>query len=297
MEGALDGRIAVITGAGRGLGREHALLFAREGARVLVNDVGSFLDGSVGDPSVAAAVVEEIRSLGGEAIANTESVSDWHGAERMIRAAIESFGDLHILVNNAGFIRDRMFVNLTEAEWDSVIQVHLKGHAAPSRWAATYWREQMKTGRKVAAAIVNTSSHAGLVGQMGQSNYAAAKAGIAALTINQAIELAQYGVRANAISPAARTRLTEATAAMSLTVAPPAQEGEFDTFDPGNISPLVAYLASESCSLTGKILWIKGGEITLMHGWSDGPTVSLGRRWTVAELAVAIPQLQADVRP
>jgi NAD(P)-dependent dehydrogenase (short-subunit alcohol dehydrogenase family) len=289
--GALDGRVAIITGAGRGLGREHALLFARQGARVVVNDIGTALDGAGRDTSVAQRVVDEIRSLGGEAVANTDDVTDWDGARRLVEQAVDEFGDLHALVNNAGFLRDRMFVNMSEDEWDAVIRIHLKGHFAPSRFAAGYWRERSRAGQQPNAAIVNTSSHSGLLGQLGQANYGAAKAGIAGLTVNLAVELVRYGVRVNAISPGARTRMTESNEPMQKMVAPPSDANTFDAWHPGNVSPLVAYLCTRDCPVTGQVFWIKGGEVTRMHGWRDGPGTSVPRRWTIDELAAAVPPL------
>ena len=211
--GALEGRVAIITGAGRGIGREHALMFAGEGAKVVVNDIGWPLNGSGDDRTVAQRVVDEIKEMGGEAVANTDDVSDWEGGHRLVNAAVEAFGDLHILVNNAGIIRDRVLVNMTEEEWDLVMHVDLNGHFVPTRWAASYWREQSKAGRKVAAAVVNTSSTSGLLGNPGQSNYGTAKAGIAAFTVIAAQELSRYGVRVNAIVPAARSRIRLRSAA------------------------------------------------------------------------------------
>src|SRR3954453_22617002 len=245
--GALDGRIAIITGAGRGIGREHALLFAQEGAKVVVNDLGGAMDGTGDDRTPAQQVVDEIAAMGGEAIANTDNVAEWEGGQRLINAAVEAFGDLHILVNNAGILRDRVIVNMTEQEWDSVIQVHLKGHFVPTRWAATYWREQSKAGKDVKASVINTSSTSGLIGNAGQANYGAAKAGLGAFTVIAAQELIRYGVRTNAIAPAARTRLTEATPGLGDIVKAPDEPGRFDIWDPPNISPLVAYLGTENC--------------------------------------------------
>src|SRR5438067_7675915 len=245
--GALDGRVAIITGAGRGIGREHALLFASEGAKVIVNDLGGGMDGSGDDRTPAEQVVDEIKAMGGEAIANADNVADWEGGQRLINSAIEAFGELHVLVNNAGILRDRVLVNMTEEEWDDVIRVHLKGHFIPTRWAAAYWREQSKAGTPVKAAVVNTSSTSGLIGNAGQANYGAAKAGIGAFTIIAAQELIRYGVRSNAIAPAARTRLTEATPGLGDVVQPPKEPDAFDVWDPANISPLVAYLATENC--------------------------------------------------
>src|SRR5438270_5382718 len=250
--GALDGRVAIITGAGRGIGREHALLFAREGAKVVVNDLGGAMDGTGEDRSAAQQVVDEIKAMGGEAVANGDNVADWEGGQRLINAAVEAFGDLHVLVNNAGILRDRVIVNMTEEEWDAVINVHLKGHFVPARWAATYWREQSKAGKEVKASIINTSSTSGLIGNAGQANYGAAKAGIGAFTVICAQELARYGVRSNAIAPAARTRMTEATPGLGDIVKAPEDPGKFDVWNPANISPLVAYLATESCEAQGK---------------------------------------------
>jgi len=209
--GALDGRVAIITGAGRGLGREHALLFAQEGAKVVVNDLGGDMHGEGADRAPAQQVVDEIEKMGGEAVANLDSAADWYGAQRLIRTAIDTFGDLHVLVNNAGILRDRVIVNMTEEEWDAVIQVHLKGHFCPTRHAAAYWREQSKAGKEVKASIVHTSSTSGLLGNPGQANYGAAKSGIATFSYIASLELGRYGVRSNAIAPAARTRLTEQT--------------------------------------------------------------------------------------
>src|SRR5438270_2602540 len=208
--GALDGRVAIITGSGRGIGREHALLFAHEGAKVVINDLGGAIDGSGDDRTPAEQVVDEIKAMGGEAIANADNVADWEGGQRLVQAAIDAFGDLHVLVNNAGILRDRVLVNMTEEEWDAVIHVHLKGHFVPTRHAAAYWREQTKAGKEVKASIINTSSTSGLLGNPGQSNYGAAKSGIASFTQIVAMELGRYCVRADAIAPAARTRMTEA---------------------------------------------------------------------------------------
>src|ERR1700728_3690233 len=235
--GALDGRVAIITGAGRGIGREHALLFATEGAKVVVNDLGGGED-----RSAAEQVVDEITEMGGEAIANAEDVADWEAGKRLVEAAVETFGDLHVLVNNAGILRDRVLANMTEDEWDSVMRVHLKGHFVPTRHAAAYWRERTKAGKEVKGSVINTSSTSGLLGNPGQANYGAAKAGIAAFTVIAAQELSRYGVRVNAIVPAARTRMTENTPGLSDVVKAP-DSGAFDVWNPANVSPLVAYLA------------------------------------------------------
>src|SRR5919106_3120748 len=225
--GALNGRVAIITGAGRGLGREHALLFAEQGAKVVVNDLGGDIHGEGADRAPAQQVVDEIEKMGGEAVANVDSAADWDGAQRLIQTAVDTFGDLHVLVNNAGILRDRVIVNMTEEEWDSVIHVHLKGHFCPTRHAAAYWREQSKAGKEVKASIVHTSSTSGLLGNPGQANYGAAKAGIASFSVITAQELGRYGVRVNCIAPAARTRLTEATPGLSEVIKAPADEARF----------------------------------------------------------------------
>ncbi len=287
--GALDGRVAIITGAGRGIGREHALLFAAEGAKVVVNDLGGAVDGSGDDRSPAEQVVDEIKEMGGEAIANGDNVADWEGGQRLINAAIEAFGDLHVLVNNAGILRDRVLVNMTEEEWDAVIHVHLKGHFVPTRWAAAYWREQSKAGKEVKAAVVNTSSTSGLLGNPGQANYGAAKAGIAAFTIITAQELSRYGVRVNAIAPAARTRMTESTPGLSDIVQAPTDASTFDSWDPANVSPLVAYLSSEECPFTGKTFFVQGGKVQYFQPWTLTKELDKGERWSVRELAEQLP--------
>ena len=283
--GALDGRIAIITGAGRGIGREHALLFASEGANVVVNDLGGAVDGSGDDRSPAQQVVDEITAAGGEAVANADDVCDWEGGKRLVDTAVETFGDLHVLVNNAGILRDRVLVNMSEEEWDSVVHVHLKGHFVPTRHAAAYWREQTKAGQEVKASVVNTSSTSGLLGNPGQSNYGAAKAGIAAFTVIAADELVRYGVRVNAIAPAARTRMTEQTPGLSDIVQAPADAAVFDSWDPANVSPLVAYLATESCPANGRVFFVQGGQVRLFQPWTMTETIDKDDRWTVAELA------------
>jgi NAD(P)-dependent dehydrogenase (short-subunit alcohol dehydrogenase family) len=289
--GALEGRVAIITGAGRGIGREHALLFAQEGAKVVVNDLGGAMDGSGDDRTPAEQVVDEVRAMGGEAIANADNVADWEGGQRLVNAAIEAFGDLHVLVNNAGILRDRVIVNMTEQEWDSVIQVHLKGHFVPTRWAAAYWREQAKAGKEVKASIINTSSTSGLIGNAGQANYGAAKAGLGAFTVIAAQELIRYGVRCNASAPAARTRLTEATPGLGEIVKPPDDAGRFDIWDPANISPLVAYLATADCPANGKVFFVQGGSVKLMQNWTMTTGIEKDDRWTVAELEASMKDL------
>jgi NAD(P)-dependent dehydrogenase (short-subunit alcohol dehydrogenase family) len=289
--GALDGRVAIITGAGRGIGREHALLFAAEGAEVVVNDLGGGLDGSDQVASPAEEVVAEIKAMGGEAVANHDNVADWEGGRRLIQTALDTFGELHVLVNNAGILRDRVLVNLSEDDWDAVIKVHLKGHFVPSRHAATYWRERAKAGDPVKASIINTSSTSGLLGNIGQSNYGAAKAGIAAFTVIIAEELGRYGVRANAIAPAARTRMTESTPGLSDHVVKPSDAAEFDVWDPANISPLVATLAMEDCEATGQTFFVQGGTVRRFQNWTMTDTLEKNDRWSVAELAAQLPTL------
>jgi NAD(P)-dependent dehydrogenase (short-subunit alcohol dehydrogenase family) len=284
--GSLDGRVAIITGAGRGIGREHALLFAAEGAKVVVNDLGGAADGSGSDKTPAQEVVDEIKAMGGEAIVNADNVADWEGGQRMVQSAIDAFGDLHILVNNAGILRDRVLVNMTEEEWDAVISVHLKGHFVPTRHAAAYWRQQVKDGKTVNAAVVNTSSTSGLFSNPGQTNYGAAKSGIATFTEIAAKELSRYGVRVNAIAPAARTRLTLATPGIGEVIAAPAEAGAFDVWDPANISPLVAWLATADCPATGKVFFVQGGRIAVFEPWSMANEINRDERWTVAELDV-----------
>ena len=279
--GSLDGRIAIITGAGRGLGRAHALCLADEGARVVVNDLDA-------DAGAAEQVVDEIRSAGGEAVANHDDVADWDGGQRLVRAAIDTFGGLDVLVNNAGVLRDRALVNMTEDEWDEVSTVHLKGHFVPTRWSATYWREQAKAGSPRSAAVINTSSTSGLLGNPGQTNYGAAKAGIAAFSAICAKELSRYGVRSNCIAPAARTRLTETAPGLSEIVAAPGDGASFDVWDPANVSPLVAYLAAADCPLNGRTLFVQGGTVRLMEGWHFTETIERERRWEIDELREAL---------
>lgn len=290
MAGICEGRVVIVTGSGRGLGRAHALELARQGARVVVNDLGCELDGSGGGSGPAGEVVEEIRGAGGEAIANGDDVADFAGAGRMVGAAIEAFGGLDAVVNNAGFVRDRMFANAAEEEWDAVVRVHLKGHFAVARHAAAHWRDQAKAGQPVDARIINTSSGAGILGSVGQAAYSAAKAGIATLTLVQAAELGRYGVTANALCPAARTRMTEGvfTEMMATPDAPEA----FDAMAPENVSPLVAWLASaQSSHVTGRMFEVEGGKVGIATGWQHGPTVDKGDRWEADELGAVIDDL------
>jgi NAD(P)-dependent dehydrogenase (short-subunit alcohol dehydrogenase family) len=294
VAGICDGRVVIITGAGGGIGREHALAFAREGAKVVVNDIGGARDGSGSDAGPAQQVVDEIKALGGEAVANTDDISSWEGAERIVTQAVETFGTLHVLVNNAGILRDRMMVNMTESEWDAVIKVHLKGTFAPSHHAAAYWRDQSKAGTPVDARIINTSSSSGIYGNVGQSNYGAAKAGIAAFTVITSQELGRYGVTVNAIAPTALTRMTEdlGLAALSKT------ESGFDQFDPSNISPLVVYLGSEkSKDITGRVFGVFGGTVFVNEGWVAGPRVEREAKWEAGELAEVLPDLVREAAP
>jgi NAD(P)-dependent dehydrogenase (short-subunit alcohol dehydrogenase family) len=289
--GALDGRVAIITGAGRGIGREHALLFAAEGAKVVVNDLGGSADGSGGDQTPAEQVVSEIVAMGGEAVANADDISSWEGGQRLVNAAVEAFGDLDILVNNAGILRDRVVVNMTEEEWDAVVKVHLKGHFVPTRWAAAYWREQHKAGVQKPRNLVHTSSTSGLFSNPGQANYGAAKSGIATFSQICAKELARYGVKSNCIAPAARTRLTEATPGLGDLVAAPKEAGAFDVWDPANISPLVAYLASADCAFTGETFFVQGGKVSRVASWAFAESVERDDRWDVAGLTEALAGL------
>ena len=260
------------------MGRGHALFFASEGARVVVNDLGGNPDGSGADVSAAQAVVDEIQALGGVAVANHESVSDWQGAERVVSQAIEVFGDLHAVVNNAGILRDRTIVNMTEAEWDSVIDVHLKGTFCMTHFAAAYWRDQAKSGIEIDRSVVNTSSTSGLFGSAGQGNYGAAKSGIASFSQIASDELSRYHVRVNCIAPTARTRLTESIAMMA------APEEGFDAMDPENVSPFIAYLSSESCRINGKVFHVVGSRVNLFKPWEIVTSITTGGRWTMEEL-------------
>ncbi len=284
--GSLDGRVAIITGAGRGIGREHALLFAREGASVLVNDLGGANDGTGADAGPAQQVVEEITVAGGKAVANTDNVATWDGAAALVNQAVGEFGRLDVLVNNAGILRDAFIAGMDESQWDSVIAVHLKGHAATLHHAAAYWKAQSKAGEPVNGAVINTASASGtFMPNAGQANYGAAKAGIAALTLVAAGELERYGVRVNAIAPIARTRLTLATPGMGALFAAEVPEGEFDAFSPANISPLVAYLASEKCPLNGMVYAVQGGGISELAGWHDVATIESDGPWTIDDLS------------
>ncbi|BCN46774.1 SDR family NAD(P)-dependent oxidoreductase [Rhodococcus hoagii] len=280
----LKDRVIVVTGAGRGIGREHALLAAAEGARVVVNDTGAGPDGKGADPSLAHQVTDEITTAGGAAVANTADVTTVEGAQSLLDTALGSFGEVHGLVNNAGVLRDRMFVNMSEDEWDDVITGQLRATFAPCRVFGAHWRDRSKAGDDVKASIVNVSSTSGLLGAVGQSNYGAAKAGIASLTVILAQELDRYGVRANAITPVARTRMTENVPGIKDMVAKPADPNEFDVYHPGNVSPVVAYLLTEQCPANGSVFYAKGGEIRQFLGWQYGKVLDKGARWTVDEL-------------
>ena len=282
--GALDGRVVVITGAAGGLGREYAALFAAEGARLVLNDIGAARDGSGNDPQVVQALVGEITATGADAVGNAEDITTMAGAERVLEQALDAYGEVHALVNSGGMLRDRMFVNMHEDEWDAIIRGHLRAHFCPSRVLASHWRDRSKAGDPARASIVNTTSNAGLFAQPGQSNYAAAKAGIAGLTITLAEELARYAVRVNAISPAARTRMTTEVPGMAEMVAAPASDDEFDVYHPGNVAPVVAWLSTEHCPMTGGVLYAQGGEVRVVEGWHYTTELAKERRWTIAEL-------------
>ena len=294
MAGICEGRVVIVTGAGRGIGRGHALEFARQGAKVVVNDLGAEVDGTGSSTGPAGEVVEEIRGMGGEAVANGDDVSDWEGAQRIINSAVEAFGGLDVLVNNAGILRDRMLTNMTVEEWDAVIKVHLRGTFAPTRWAAAYWRERSKAGEANDARVINTSSSSGIYGNVGQTNYGAAKAGIASFTIIAAMELARYGVTVNAIAPGALTRMTEGLIPGR---AQPKPE-EFDSRHPDNVAPLVVWLGStESKDISGRVFNVAGGHLSVAEGWKAGPSADKGDRWDPAELGRVVPDLVTRAAP
>ncbi|MBF6387537.1 SDR family oxidoreductase [Nocardia farcinica] len=292
--GTLDGKVAVITGAGRGIGREHTLLFAREGAAVVVNDYGGSNSGEGHDAGPAQQVVDEIVAAGGRAVADTGNVADWSDAKALVDRAVAEFGRLDVVVNNAGILRDGFLAGMTEAQWDAVLDVHLKGHFAVLRHAAAHWKDRSKAGDQPDAAVINTASASGTtVPNAGQANYGAAKAAIAALTLVAAEELGRYGVRVNAIAPIARTRLTLATPGMGAMMAAEAEsaenEGGFDAFSPANISPLVAYLAGDACRLTGKVFAVQGGAISELAGWHDVKTIETDGPWLIDDIAARLP--------
>ena len=295
--GVLDGRVAVVTGAGRGLGREHALLLAAEGAHVVVNDLGGAPVGGGSDDTPAQLVVEEIRAAGGTAVADGHDVADWDDARRLVESTVQRLGSLDVLVNNAGILRDGFLVGMDEGDWDAVVKVHLKGHFAPLHFAAKHWRDEVKAGHAVNASVINTSSAAGLFGNPGQLNYGAAKAGIATMTLIAAAELARYGVRVNAIAPVARTRLTETVPVIGDMLKRPQEPGVFDVFDPANVAPLVVYLASPLCELTGQVYAVHGGKIGRFGSWAVERTFEVDRRPTIDELAEAVPALGERTPP
>jgi NAD(P)-dependent dehydrogenase (short-subunit alcohol dehydrogenase family) len=288
--GICDGRVVIVTGSGRGIGREHALSYAAEGAKVVVNDLGGDMHGDGGSLSPAMEVVEEIKAMGGDAVADGENVADFAGAGRMVQRAVDTFGRLDTLVNNAGILRDRMLVNMEESEWDAVIAVHLKGTFGPTRHAAAYWRDQSKAGNTIQGRIVNTSSPSGVFGNAGQTNYGAAKAGIASFTIICGLELNRYGVAANAIAPVARTRMTEN---LGFGAAP---ADKFDALDPANISPLVVWLGSnENETVNGRVFLVDGDRVSVAEGWRRGPTArNDGMRWEPSQLTKVVPDLVAQ---
>ena len=277
--GLLDGKVAVVTGAGRGIGREHALALARAGASIVVNDLGGSLAGDGGDATPAQSVVAEVEELGVGAVADGENVADFAGAGRLVQHALDAFGRLDILVNNAGILRDRMLANMDEEEWDAVIAVHLKGHFAPTRHAAAHWRDRTKAGEDVRRRVINTSSPSGVFGNVGQANYGAAKAGIAMLTIIAAQELGRYGVTVNCIAPNARTRMTES--AFDL----PSGDGGFDQLAPANNTPIVVALCADAAQgITGQVFHIFGGAVNMLKPWSPGELFARDDGWEAAEL-------------
>ena len=288
----LEGKVAIVTGAGRGIGREHALLLARCGARVVVNDVGGSPEGIGGERRPADDVVGEIEAAGGEAVANFDDISSWEGGEAIVQQALDTFGDLDVLVNNAGILRDRTIVKMPEEDWDTVVRVHLRGHFVPLHFAARYWRDQTKAGADRHRAVVNTSSESTLLANPGQANYAAAKAGIASLTTVAAKELARYGVRVNGILPRARTRLTEEFLEHEVP-----EPGAFDRLAPANVAPFVAHLASDRCPWTGELFVVGGGTIQRVVPWhldADHQVVRTDRPWTVDDVAEVARSLVPD---
>jgi NAD(P)-dependent dehydrogenase (short-subunit alcohol dehydrogenase family) len=281
--GRLDGRVAIVTGAGRGLGRAHALFLAAQGASVVVNDLGGHVHGGGSDATAAERVVEEIRAAGGRAVADGHDVSSWDGAGAMVQQALDAFGDLHVLVNNAGIVRDRTLVNMLESEWDDVIRVHLKGHAAPTHHAMAAWRDQAKAGKTVKASVVHTSSLSGICGNFGQANYATAKLGVIALSATVALEGAKYGVRSNAVSPSGRTRLAMTMPGADEQFKPPAGD-KFDPLDPANVSPLIGWLAEENCPANAQIFHIGGDGIVVMKMPPIVHQLRTEGRWTLDAL-------------
>jgi NAD(P)-dependent dehydrogenase (short-subunit alcohol dehydrogenase family) len=299
MAGIVAGRVAVVTGAARGIGRGHALEFARQGAKVVVNDLGAKVDGTGSSLGPAGEVVDQIRAGGGEAIANGEDVSDFDGARRLIESAVNAFGELHVLVNNAGILRDRMLVNMTAEEWDAVVRVHLRGTFAPLRHAAAYWRDRSKAGAQVDARVINTTSASGIYGHPGQANYGAAKAAIASLTVIAAQELARYGVTVNAVAPAALTRMTEDLARGQVSTAPEDDAALASLGAPEDVAPLVVWLASPAArGITGRVFNAHHGVISVAEGWHAGPAIDNHTRWeNPAELDDILPALVTKARP
>lgn len=286
--GVCQDRVVIITGAGGGLGAAHAKVFAAEGAKVIVNDINQ---------EAAQKVVDDIKAAGGDAVVNTSDITNYDDSLNAVKQAIDTYGDLHVVLNNAGINRDRMFASMTESDWDAIMAVHLKGHFCITSHAVHYWRGQSKEGKAGDARIINTTSGAGLQGSVGQSNYAAAKAGIAALTLNQAAELARYGITANAIAPAARTGMTTAVESMAQRMAKP-DDGSFDYWAPENVSSLLAWLGSaESASVTGRVFEAEGGKISVADGWRKGPEVDKGARWEPAEVGQAVEKILAEAVP
>ena len=286
--GVCQDRVVIITGAGGGLGAAHAKVFAAEGAKIIVNDINQ---------EAAQKVVDDIKAAGGDAVVNTSDITNYDDSLNAVKQAIDTYGDLHVVLNNAGINRDRMFASMTESDWDAIMAVHLKGHFCITSHAVHYWRGQSKEGKAVDARIINTTSGAGLQGSVGQSNYAAAKAGIAALTLNQAAELARYGITANAIAPAARTGMTTAVESMAQRMAKP-DDGSFDYWAPENVSSLLAWLGSaESASVTGRVFEAEGGKISVADGWRKGPEVDKGARWEPAEVGQAVEKILAEAVP
>ena len=289
--GICDNRTVIITGAARGLGRAYALAFGMEGANVVVNDIGTSLAGEGRDTSAADAVVAEIAAAGGKAIANCEDITDWDAAKRIVDAAVAAFGDLHVVINNAGIVRDRMFVSATPDEWDATMHVHLRGHFCVSRHAVDYWRAKQKAGSDPDARIINTSSGAGLQGSIAQAAYSTAKGGIASLTLVQAAELGRYGITANALAPSARTRMTEQAFAEKMATA----EQSFDAMDPANIAPTVVWLGSSaSAHVTGCVFELEGGKIMLEQGWREGPYADQQARWEPGQVGDVVDRLLAE---
>lgn len=295
MTGICEGRVVIVTGAARGLGRAHALELARQGAHVVVNDLGSALDGTGTSTGPAVEVVAEIEAAGGVAVVNGDDVADFEGAARIVEQAVATFGRLDAVVNNAGIVRDRMFANVAEDEWDAVMRVNLKGHFTVSRHAAAHWRDRSKAGETVEARIVNTSSGAGILGSVGQAAYSAAKGGIAALTLVQAAELGRYGATANALAPAARTRMTEGA---FVDMMAEVDADAFDAMDPANVSPLVAWLVStDSVGVSGRMFEVEGGKVGIADGWQHGPTADKGSRWEASELGDVVRKLLGETPP